>query len=460
LITKKTSMESAMSTSTVSLNEKTQPRRRTLRPRTASILTSVLMYILCLLAAEGLLRVWGRQWAQLPVGDSQLGMSRQAPHTEAPAPFAEHPLGFIPLRTNNLSFYSDRDIAIEKPANIQRVVIVGDSQTQGLSTNQESYPQVLESLLNSDSPQRYEVINAGSFKYSPYQYYVGALHYVVPLKPDHLIVAIYLGNDLQDLMRHDDRPYLTLEQDGRVVHHDPAFVRYQDPKTVDAWYNQSKLLGLAEAAIGPTLLWEAKRAAIMYQNLPGEDGSLGNVAQYALELWRTSRISHGFGTQELNQYLWFQHFPQTLRSSLLINRRILELFRDLSREHGFRLTVLLIPTKTQVEPEDLSDMFPSLGNVDRKITQTDMSRFTNDIAQSLIAQGKELGVEVVYPLAEVQRKKQGQRLYYKLDMHLNAAGNTALAESLHDLLNPSTNGGDSTSLTHNRRPQSEDGRLQ
>lgn len=107
----------------------------------------------------------------------------------------EHYKGKIVFRTNNLGFREDHDTAIKKGDNSARILVTGDSHTDGVAYNAESFPNVLEDKLNSNSSSlRFEVINGGVGYYT-FQNYAGFLRRHLDLKPDYFIVTVYLGND-------------------------------------------------------------------------------------------------------------------------------------------------------------------------------------------------------------------------------------------------------------------------
>ena len=80
-----------------------------------------------------------------------------------------------------------------------------------------------------------------------FQYYVKTTHQLLPLKPDHLIVGLYLGNDFMDLIRHDDRPYLTRKANGEVEAHTPDFMMYEDPAREQGTFASIRTLSLRQA---------------------------------------------------------------------------------------------------------------------------------------------------------------------------------------------------------------------
>jgi hypothetical protein len=80
------------------------------------------------------------------------------PHAERRMQWPEHPRGEIVFRTNNLGFREDQDTAPRKPDGTVRIMVLGDSHTDGVVWNSESFPNLLEQRLG---PQ-VEVLSCGS----------------------------------------------------------------------------------------------------------------------------------------------------------------------------------------------------------------------------------------------------------------------------------------------------------
>lgn len=115
-------------------------------------------------------------------------------------PWPEHPSRKVILKTNNLGFREDQDTALEKAEGVTRILVGGDSHTDGVVNNRESFPNLLENLLNESQRSGYEVLNGGVGHYG-FQNYAGFLKKHLSLKPDVYMVAVYTGNDFLDMAR-------------------------------------------------------------------------------------------------------------------------------------------------------------------------------------------------------------------------------------------------------------------
>ena len=101
--------------------------------------------------------------------------------------------GNVLVQTNERGFRGARPSKALKKSGKCRIVGLGDSVMWGTGVNQEdSFLGILEKKLNEDS--LYEIINAGVVGYSTYQEYLFLKKYILPLKPE-LVIVNYCGND-------------------------------------------------------------------------------------------------------------------------------------------------------------------------------------------------------------------------------------------------------------------------
>ena len=91
--------------------------------------------------------------------------------------------------------------ATAKPAGTRRVVVLGDSHTDGYVDNAESFATVLEARLRErlGPSDVVEVLNAGVVGYSPAQEYLWYAVRGVALAPDVVVLVLYAGNDVSEL---------------------------------------------------------------------------------------------------------------------------------------------------------------------------------------------------------------------------------------------------------------------
>ena len=101
-----------------------------------------------------------------------------------------------------------------------RILIAGDSHTDGVCNNSEAFGNLVEARLRSEYPgRRIESLNAGRGGYSFY-HYLGTLERFLYLRPDVFVVGVYGGNDFEDV--------LTLFHEYNGTMRPPGHGRYEE----------------------------------------------------------------------------------------------------------------------------------------------------------------------------------------------------------------------------------------
>ncbi|MFN4285022.1 MAG: SGNH/GDSL hydrolase family protein [Lacibacter sp.] len=115
------------------------------------------------------------------------------PGTESRSVFKEHPDGIFIKQSNNLGFVKAADTRITKESGLLRVLVTGDSHTDGYVHTHENFCTLLEAQLQK-AGKAVEVLNAGVAYYS-FPNYPGALFRNLFLRPDVFVLVAYTGND-------------------------------------------------------------------------------------------------------------------------------------------------------------------------------------------------------------------------------------------------------------------------
>jgi len=400
-----------------------------LRNLLPGLILSAVTVVICLLLLEAGLRIAGVKPVEAGnTGDIDLGFRNQPASTQVKSSFPEYSDGYLLMRTNNRQFFEDVDTPAHKPPGTRRIAIVGDSQTAGGCLNRESYPNRLEALLTARDPRHpADVLNGGVGRYSTYQSLMRAKVDMLPLEPDHIVLAVYLGNDLLDAVRTDDRPYLEEQPDGSFEKRPPVFIVFADPHSHGNWITNSRTAELVRKAAGPTLLYSVSRFRLLLHNINAPVTQPMRVLRYMRDIRALSVIDLGFVTQVLNQHHWFLSFPETLPRARRTHREVLRLAQEMCRQRGIRLSVLLVPAKVQIEPQFVEEALQKMQTVELRLAVAPVQSFLDDYAASVVADGAALGIEVIDPRQKMKEAAQGRELYYRRDMHLNVTGNQILA---------------------------------
>lgn len=124
---------------------------------------------------------------------------RHRPDLEDSRTWGEHPDERWILRTNSLGLRMDEE-PLTTPLDL-RVLVVGDSHTDGVCNNSEGYPALLEAALarTPGADRAVEVLNAAKGGHSFYNY-LGTLERFLPLEPDVFVMLVYGGNDFYEVL--------------------------------------------------------------------------------------------------------------------------------------------------------------------------------------------------------------------------------------------------------------------
>jgi lysophospholipase L1-like esterase len=114
--------------------------------------------------------------------------------------------------TNALGYRGPAPTSVEKPANTQRLLVVGDSFTFGWAVEEEETIAGQLRAMLSDRQPTVEVINAGYHDgLSPDAYYAYLRREGIALRPDVILVVLYTGNDITDI---GDNVWVTTDESG------------------------------------------------------------------------------------------------------------------------------------------------------------------------------------------------------------------------------------------------------
>lgn len=110
-------------------------------------------------------------------------------------------LEFDAAYTMNALGLRDVDFPVAKPAGTRRLLMLGDSFTEGLGVqNDETFSHVLGQMLRkSDGHASWQVINAGVASYSPMLEYLYMKHGGLDLSPDLVILNLDLSDFYDDI---------------------------------------------------------------------------------------------------------------------------------------------------------------------------------------------------------------------------------------------------------------------
>jgi lysophospholipase L1-like esterase len=169
----------------------------------------------------------------------------------------------VPYRTNALGL-RERDLATPKPVGLVRVLMLGDSFTEGGGfADADTVPRRVERALAAGCPH-VEVVNAGTASYSPILEYLALRDVGAAVAPDLVVVNL----DMTDV--HDDLIRTALaELDGEAL---PTRVGTDRRRETALLIPPALPAGLrpAEDALNRLALWQGVRKSGVGRRLLGE----------------------------------------------------------------------------------------------------------------------------------------------------------------------------------------------
>lgn len=245
-------------------------------------------------------------------------------------PFAERPEGEWLFRTNGEGLREDEDISSQKPD--LRVIVAGDSHTEGYCNNSESYPNLIEAGLRARHPgHSIEVLNTGKSGYSFYNY-LGVLEKYLDLRPDVFVMGVYGGNDFIECT---------------TLHH----------------YFQ-----------------RTARASC-------------KICDYDQLVQRYPEVTPNIFQQAFMQLVYFRHHPDERAVALEAACSVTAEVARICREHGIRFVVAYLPPFVDVQQKFLGPLLPE--SIELFAMKPADLEITNRIVDEWLADARKRGVECI-----------------------------------------------------------------
>ncbi len=217
--------------------------------------------------------------------------------------------GFYSINSKGIR---DREFEIPKPDDVFRIIVLGDSVTFGTEYPIElTYPKVLEKLLNkkNGTKRRYEVLNTGVCSYNAVQKFLFLKNKLLDYEPD-LVIFQFLNDDYY-------RNAVVLPGDKALKQKDVflslgEYFSANFPKLLMLPYSLDRFLirHLASYRVVNKMLYDRL--------------SVDNPERFPAQGYRFAAYTD-------------------LDESMRVNKAVFEKFFELSKKHGFRLYLLLVP---------------------------------------------------------------------------------------------------------------------
>lgn len=355
-----------------------------------NVMIVIITTILCLLLLEVLLRI-----VKPSIVNS---FSRQPliyqPHESLGYTYIPSSEGLIFRERNyhlnvkiNSHGFHDEEFALQKPKDVTRIAIVGDSFSAGLHVSSEqTYANVLERLLNESDACKCEVYNFGVDGYGTDNELIMLRDVALNYQPDIVILQIF-KNDISNA-----RIPITFRDNyrGYVIYYDDGVNLANTMKSIDKYLSEP----LNQFLVSTSLDSYVVRA---FYNL-----FLLN-AENRLNLI-TGNGYRGFSLKNSQQY------SESEAQAIVIDN--IENMQSLCNENDCQFLVMVLPSKTDATEEELS-------------------YYAEPIMESL-DESDIVYVDMFAPLTD--QIKQGNAMYLPYDGHNNVEGYAVIGSELAEYM--------------------------
>jgi hypothetical protein len=322
------------------------------------------------------------------------------------------------VRINEQGF-RNRPIAVSKPADVYRILVLGDSYVFGWGLQQtQTFSALLEARLNQTGSRNYEVINAGVPRYGTAQEWLLYKRWVKHLDPDLVILSFYVGNDILDnLCENEDdlaypntRPSFTVVSDKLVPKSNGISL-----SAVDAWRAAQEP---SRWSLSNLHAWILVRECLQ-----------GIVVNSPAMVKGSARFGMHFKFRQPSMIRsWYR--SDTAKRGWEITQALLDALLKETRQQQNSLVLLILPSREQTVGS-YTELVKTLGGGGQEIL--DFVE-TPDRPQRLLAGwAANRQVQVVDPLNPLKQAASSGTILVD-DGHLNHRGNEVVADQIYRLL--------------------------
>lgn len=317
------------------------------------------------------------------------------------------------------------EVALKKPSDVYRVLILGDSFMAGLQVDDNQvFASLLQKQLNRSRPgRRVEVLNFGVPSWGTDQEYLALCEYGLRYQPDLVLLAFFAQNDV-----YDNAPALH----SRISTHNKPFFDLKDGKLAELPFVDDTPAVISHLqTIGASLrLYPLLRDRLM--SIPAVDKLLFKLGLVSVVPPKTEVDD----TQKDAAFLWpnrwrrqlgvyAKHYPPEWQHAWDVTERLLLETRERAKERGAGFQLMLVSDPVVVMPAALREKMASPGELEA----LDFDR-PSRLLKEFAAREAINFTSLVPGFRDKIGKDPSQfaRLYLQCDGHWSAAGHRLAAE--------------------------------
>jgi len=283
----------------------------------------------------------------------------------------------------------------EKGENTFRILVLGDSFTFGAGVEfEDTFVKQLESILRQKNDgKKYEVINAGVMGYGTDQEYYYLKEWGFKLKPDLVIVAFYIQNDVEDVMIGALNHYTV--KDGYLF---DLFKHKQKERRKNFLERNSRAYEFFEDRVNNLLIKKGLKK----------------------KPWENSGIS-------FDMKFYLKKYPSKLEEAMNKTKGFLKGIDSLEKQIGGKSLIFLIPNRIQVFEGSFAK---ELIRYHENPANYSVTRINDELA-NFTEENKIPFLDLLPSQREYEKEID---LFFPVDPHWNKEGHKLVAKTIYDFL--------------------------
>lgn len=295
--------------------------------------------------------------------------------------------GVVNYKTNNLGFREDSPTPVICDKK-RRIMVFGDSHTDGVIDNALSFPNLTEAILNHDNPLSTDIINAASGHTCLFQQSLHLQEWLY-LKPDKAVFVFYTGNDYLEML-WDFIPHPGWNEQGEMI----FLTAEQKPVDFTSY-------------------------SVILRVLRRFDNSLKMKAE---------RINRYAMWQSFSQAQYLHENKDSFDKSSRFHDATVKTLKKIANENHFDLLFIILPTKYQIEPGTDSVSFRKL----EQLLGLSSGRKADDRVRkdfiSILTENEMNFIDLHDTFLTASRNEPSKPLYWNSDHHLSEFGHEVVAK--------------------------------
>ena len=308
------------------------------------------------------------------------------------------------VKTNSIGFHSS-EYSKEKPKNVFRIAVVGDSFTEAIQVPlKKTYFSILEQKLNeelsSSTTLKYEIMSFGLSSHGTYKNLMYAREYALRYNPDLIIDLFFSSNDITDDFWDYPDEIPVFDKNDKLVF----------PKAKPVQFSLKQKIK------------DVARKSILIEHLH----------KYYITAKINYKTKSGKDQKPIGIQIYLAKYPQLWKDMWQKEEKLFQEFQSLAKENKSKFLLVSRPRHGFLHPEEFDKSKADI------VGNGDMEDYDFDKPEKLLAQiASSSGMLYLNLHPHFQKKAQKDtkaRVHWTCDGHWNETGHEWAADGIYQFL--------------------------